>query len=213
MNLLNSNILKQLSYQQSSILYFDQTLNFIKNNKNNNFDEQGTYLFCYGSNSVEQLKERVSNPNLQAKKAYLPGYIRIFAGFSKKWNGGVASLKKVNENYLTKGSIVFLNNSELNKLDKFEGACKDATPYGRVNNIYHRKNLIVKDENHQDIQCITYIRNHDEWDKPPSEAYLEAIKNNLSPFWSELDDEQKIIIYNHQINKKGDFYNIKCAKV
>jgi len=150
---------------------------------------------------------------LEAKKAYLPGYIRIFAGFSKKWNGGVASLKKVNENYLTKGSIVFLNNIELNKLDKFEGACKDATPYGRVNNIYHRKNLIVKDENHQDIQCIAYIRNHDEWEKPPSEAYLEAIKNNLSPFWSELDDEQKIIIYDHQINKKGDFYNIKCAKV
>lgn len=195
------------------ILYFNELPQYQKNNYKFFLDEKGSYVFCYGSNSIEQLKERVSNPDLEAKKAYLPGYIRIFAGFSKKWNGGVASLKKVNENYLTKGSIVFLNNSELNKLDKFEGACKDATPYGRVNNIYHRKNLIVKDENHQDIECIAYIRNHDEWEKPPSEAYLRAIKNNLSPFWSELDDEQKIIIYDHQINKKGDFYNIKCAKV
>ena len=25
-------------------------------------------------------------------------------------------------------------------------------------------------------------------------------------FWSDLDEEQKIIIYDHQINKKGEFY-------
>lgn len=204
MNILNSQLEKQLSFKLNTIV-FEQLNNIQKNNIYNDENKE-TYLFCYGSNSVEQLKERVSNPYLEAKKAYLPGYIRIFAGYSKKWNGGVASLKKVNENYLTKGSIVLLNENELIKLDKFEGATKDATPFGRVNNIYYRKDLIVKDENHNDIKCIAYIKNDDQWLKEPSESYLNAIKKNVSPFWLDLDQEKKIIIYDHQVNKNGEFY-------
>lgn len=205
----NLSILKQFNYQSSSIVYFDQLPNYHKDNFNNLFNDKGSYIFCYGSNSLEQLKERVLNSNLEAKKAYLPGYIRIFAGYSKKWGGGVASLKKVNDNNVTKGSIVFLNENELSKLDKYEGALKDATPYGRVNNIYYRKEMIVKDENHNSIECVAYIKNNEQWVKPPSDSYLEAIKKNLSQFWSELDEGEKIIIYDHQNNKRGEFYKNK----
>ena len=50
--------------------------------------EERTPCFCFGSNSVAQLKERCKNDKLVAEAATLPGYRRIFAGKSAKWGGG-----------------------------------------------------------------------------------------------------------------------------
>ena len=200
MNILSQNLNNQLTIQ-------DQKYNTYLNSFNENFlsDEEIYYVFCYGSNSVEQLKKRVNNDNLIAHKAYLEGYVRYFAGYSKKWDGGVCSIKKTENEYITKGSIVKLTEDELSKLDKFEGALKDATPYGRINNVYHRKHIIAKNEFNHPIECVVYIRNDSTWIKPPSDAYLKAIKNNLSPFWCELDVDKKIIIFDHQLNQMGEF--------
>ena len=200
MNILSKNLNNQLTFQ-------DQKYNTYINSFNEQFlsHEEMYYVFCYGSNSVEQLKKRVNNNNLKAYKAYLEGYVRFFAGYSKKWDGGVCSIMKTENEYITKGSIVKLTEDELKKLDKFEGACKDATPYGRVNNVYYRKHIIVKNELDYPIECVVYIRNDPTWIKPPSDDYLKALKNNLSPFWSELDEDKKIIIFDHQLNQIGEF--------
>ena len=163
------------------------------------------YLFCYGSNSLNQLKKRLNKKILKSEKAYLPNYLRIFSGHSNKWNGGTASIIDVNENYYVKGSIVELNDFDLNKLDKFEGANKDPNPYSRVNNIYRRKYVNVIDSNGNKIQSITYIKNNHNWMSYPSEEYLRAVKENIQEYWPELDDSNKLFIYNNNLMLKGFF--------
>ena len=64
------------------------------------------YLFCYGSNNINQVRYRINNPDLKSYKGLLLDHIRIFAGKSKIWNnGGVASLKEKKEQNC-KGSYV-----------------------------------------------------------------------------------------------------------
>ena len=159
-------------------------------------------VFCYGSNSVHQLRERVGNQLLEAKKAFLPGYIRIFAGKSKKWKGGVASLQKAPFPTITKGSIVLLTEDELSKLDMFEGACKDATPFDRINNIYRRQFVFVIDNDYHLIECIVYIKNNKKWMTPPSQEYIIAIQKNIHLFW----ENDPILVVDHDLHKR--IYNL-----
>ena len=67
--------------------------------------DDGVLVFCFGSNGIEQLRERCKNPKLEAQKACLPGYSRIFAGTNARWNGAVASITEV-EGYEVRGSVV-----------------------------------------------------------------------------------------------------------
>ena len=61
--------------------------------------------FCFGSNSVAQLRERCQNDALVAEAATLPGYHRIYAGSSAKWGGGgVASLVAAKGSTATRAS-------------------------------------------------------------------------------------------------------------
>ena len=208
MNTLSYSLGKQLSHlpPHNLSLFSNEVHLKEKNEMNNHSFQDKIYLFCYGSNSLEQLKERVKNDNLEAFKAYLPGYVRIFAGYSKKWNGGVATLMKTQLNHGTKGSIVQLSEYELQKVDKFEGSLKDATPYGRVNNVYYRKHIKVKNEKNEEISCVVYLRNNTTWVETPSMSYLEAIKKNLLPFWFDLDENNKIIIYDEYLNKIDEYH-------
>ena len=47
-------------------------------------------VFSYGSNGIQQLRQRLKNSKLQFKPAILPNSLRIFCGASKNWEGGVA---------------------------------------------------------------------------------------------------------------------------
>ena len=79
-------------------------------------------LFCYGSNSIKQIKERINDTEnikeIEFQQAYLDNHVRIFAGKSIKWeDGAVASVyplvgKKVY------GIAVTLNDHQLQKLNK-----------------------------------------------------------------------------------------------
>lgn len=175
-----------------------------------NREEDGCYLFCYGSNSITQLKKRVNNNNLTSTKAYLPGHSLIFAGRSNKWNGGVASIIKVdtidNADVLVKGSIVYLRESEFIKLDKFEGSTKNKNPFSKINNLYRRKYITVKDKNDNDVLCISYIKNNLTWISYPSNDYLQAITNNLKQHWNEPKIFfNNIYILDGELNVKGHY--------
>ncbi len=189
-------------YDSSFFTKYSSDDNLINNYTQN---QVSYYLFCYGSNSLNQLKKRLNKKILKSEKAYLPNYLRIFSGHSNKWNGGTASIIDANENYYVKGSIVELNDFDLNRLDKFEGANKDPNPYSRVNNIYRRKYVNVIDSNGNKIQSITYIKNNHNWMSYPSEEYLRAVKENIQEYWPELDDSNKLFIYNNNLMLKGFF--------
>ena len=172
---------------------------------NDNINEFGYYLFSYGSNSLNQLKKRVKNNKLKGQKAYIEGYSRIFAGKSNKWNGGVATIIESEKSSIVKGSIVYLTESELVKLDSFEGANKNINPFSKINNLYRREYICANDENNNSINCITYIKNNTNWIKYPSNDYLEAIKNNLNEYWDELDDSNKLHIYDNNLTLIGKY--------
>lgn len=130
-------------------------------------------VFSYGSNSISQLRARVDNLTLQSHPGYINDYKRIFCNYSKKWNGGVATLIH-KKNIKTYGIIVYLTQEELEKLDSYE--------------INYRKELLdcyliqKNQEKDEKIDCIVYISNDNTWIKSPSQQYLIAIKVMLEEF-------------------------------
>jgi gamma-glutamylcyclotransferase (GGCT)/AIG2-like uncharacterized protein YtfP len=126
------------------------------------------FLFSYGSNSIEQLKDRLSIDRvLLYKKAYMKDYIRIFAGKSNKWNGCVASIypKKDKKVY---GIAIEISEDEINKLNAFESGYS-----------LEIKKIIIE-EDKEEIDCYVYIKKNNKLNLFPSESYLSAINKMLN---------------------------------
>ena len=160
--------------------------------------------FCFGSNSVAQLRERCQNDALVAEAATLPGYHRIFAGSSAKWGGGgVASLVAA-KGAACIGSIVRLSAAELDLLDRHEGIPTGSDPFsGAPPNRYRRQLVSVALADGQPLEAVAYIRNKHEWEAYPSEAYLSACHCNLSPFWPQLDADGAIVVLDEASAERG----------
>ncbi len=128
------------------------------------------HLFSYGSNNTRQLAERVgrTDPPFRAVKAILPNHVRIFAGYSSRWNGAPASVFPRHCSLVT-GTVVEISEEELEKLDSFE------TGYSRVQRTVYLQSL-------PNVPLIAhiYIKNeHYHREALPSPSYLEAINRNI----------------------------------
>ncbi len=78
------------------------------------------YYFAYGSNlSRKQMSERCPDA-LPKFAATLPNYRLIFTGWSRKWNGGVASIKP-SKGEKVMGGVYEITERCLRKLDGYEG--------------------------------------------------------------------------------------------
>eukprot|EP00316_Scyphosphaera_apsteinii_P012242 CAMPEP_0119318312 /NCGR_PEP_ID=MMETSP1333-20130426/46027_1 /TAXON_ID=418940 /ORGANISM="Scyphosphaera apsteinii, Strain RCC1455" /LENGTH=407 /DNA_ID=CAMNT_0007324457 /DNA_START=22 /DNA_END=1245 /DNA_ORIENTATION=- len=143
-------------------------------------------VFCYGSNGIEQMRERCRNPKLTARKARLPGSIRVFGGWSSRWGGAVASVLP-KHGHSVRGSIVDLSAEELALLDSFEAVKSSKEPYAREGAVYHRQDVIVLAESDGDqqtpIPAVMYVKTDLEWKGPPSAKYLAACVRNVAQFW------------------------------
>lgn len=122
-------------------------------------------VFSYGSNHINQLKKRVQRESdIEFNSAYLNNYTRIFAGFSKRWNGGVASVYPSAGNRVY-GSVFYLTMDEIEKLDQFEG--------GFVRTVL---NVMEKvDVEYRTTQAFLYLKIDPYFSHSPSEDYLNAI--------------------------------------
>ena len=127
-------------------------------------------VFCYGSNGVEQVRERCMNEAIKSEAARLVGWCRVFAGKSRKWDdGGVASIMRVGgvgsdggartgavtfsasatasatgtdiESTIF-GSVVWLSQAELELLDEHEG-CYEARSRDPSLNRYYRARVEI----------------------------------------------------------------------
>jgi len=137
-------------------------------------------LFSYGSNSLDQVKERINREgNIVCHPAYLDNFIRIFAGQSAKWNdGGVATIYPV-KGQKCYGLALEVTEDELLLMDEFE-------------NGYYRSIQKVRMENGKSIRVNIYIKKKNEFLYFPSEKYLEAINKMLNDRSSDKD--RKIMI-------------------
>ncbi len=120
------------------------------------------YYFAYGSNlNRKQMLERCpdSKPMFVAT---LHNYKLVFVGWSRRWRGGVASIKPFRGERVL-GAIYEVSEECLRRLDKYESS-------------YNRMNVRVFDEDGEPIEAITYIKTGQSEETQPSKGYLAVIQ-------------------------------------
>ena len=120
------------------------------------------YYFAYASNlSKKQMQERC--PDSQPKFiATLPNYQLVFAGWSRNWRGGVASIKPFLGEKVW-GAIYEVTEACLRQLDRHQAG-------------YQRLNVTVFDEDNEPHQAVTYIKSGRLEESLPSKEYLAIIR-------------------------------------
>ena len=123
------------------------------------------YYFAYASNlSHGQMSERCpdSQPRLRAT---LPNYKLIFAGWSRKWRSGTASIKPFQGEKVV-GAVYEISERDLRLLDKYENCPA----------IYNHLNVLVITEDGDAIRAVTYIKRQQSEETQPSREYLAVIQ-------------------------------------
>lgn len=137
-------------------------------------------LFCFGSNHPQQLTSRIGAPR-RIIPAYAPGYKRVFRGWSRNWEGGVASLK-VGRGRPAYGYVAIITKAQLEHMDRFEGVASGN---------YSRKKIeVIADD--APTKAWAYFSNSTAFN-PPSQRYLEAVAKTIGVFW-EIDSISEIVV-------------------
>lgn len=121
------------------------------------------YYFAYASNlNRRQMSERC--PDSKPKFiATLPNHKLIFAGWTRKWYGGTASIKPTKGEKVI-GAVYEVSESCLAKLDMHEGSK------------YRRRPVTVFTEFGEPVETVTYIMREQSEEEQPSQEYLEVIQ-------------------------------------
>lgn len=133
------------------------------------FDKCKKRVFCYGSNGIKQIEERTGARDLVAYPAYMPNMVRIFAGYSKRWNGGVAGLYP-KDGERCYGTVLELSERELERLDAYEGGYTREKKYAYIT---------LPDGSEIKMMCDVYIKTNVRFTHLPSLDYLHAIRIQL----------------------------------
>lgn len=103
-----------------------------------------------------------SKPKLVAT---LPNYKLVFVGWSRKWRGGVASIKPFRGERVP-GAVYEVSDRDLRRLDSYEGCPGN----------YNHLNVTVFGEIGEPIEAITYIWSGQLEETPPVKEYLAVIQ-------------------------------------
>ncbi len=123
------------------------------------------YYFAYASNlNRRQMAERC--PEAKPKfTATLPNWKLIFAGWSREWHGGKASIKPYRGEKVS-GAIYEVTEKDLKLLDGYEG----------YPDIYNRINVVVFTDAGDAIEVTTYVKVQQSEETQPSKEYLATIR-------------------------------------
>ena len=123
------------------------------------------YYFAYASNlNRKQMAERC--PDSQPKSiATLPNYKLIFAGWSRKWHGGAASIKPLQGEKVI-GAVYEISERDLRVLDKHEDCPA----------VYSQLNKMVIMEDGDRVEAVTHIKREQSEETRPSQEYLAIIQ-------------------------------------
>jgi hypothetical protein len=127
--------------------------------------KQLVYYFAYASNlNQKQMKERCpdSKPLFVAT---LPNYKLVFCNWSRKWRGGVASIKSFRGDRV-RGAIYEVSEACLRRLDRFEEG-------------YNRYKITVFNEDSESLEAITYVIAGRLEEAKPSPEYLAVVQQGL----------------------------------
>lgn len=123
------------------------------------------YYFAYASNlNKKQMLERApdSKPMFVAT---LPNYKLMFAGWSRRWHGGYATIA-LSRGDKVLGAIYEVSERDMRRLDTYEDCPMS----------YNRLNVTVFDEDNNPVEAVTYIRAGRMEETQPSKEYLAVIQ-------------------------------------
>jgi gamma-glutamylcyclotransferase (GGCT)/AIG2-like uncharacterized protein YtfP len=148
--------------------------------------EKTHLLFCYGSNNPAQLRKRIGEPK-SMEGAYAPSHSRVFRGWSKKWQGGVASLVPSTKRHAY-GYVAEVTEDQLALMDQYEGVASGN---------YVRKTIPVV-VNGEATKAIAYVSTSEEFNQP-TDAYLQAVLKTIRAFW-QVDGGVRDIVVAHAVS-------------
>lgn len=122
------------------------------------------YYFAYASNlSHKRMLERC--PDCKPKfTATLHHYKLIFCGWSRKWHGGVATIRAFRGGRVM-GGVYEISEKCLRSLDEQEG-------YPAV---YDRIKVTVTTKDNDLVEAVTYVKREQSEETQPSKEYLSVI--------------------------------------
>ena len=123
------------------------------------------YYFAYASNlNKKQMQERApeSKPMFIAT---LPNYKLVFAGWSRRWRGGIAAILLSRDDKVL-GALYEVSDRDLRRLDSYEDCPRS----------YNRINVTVFDEDGNPVKAVTYIKAGRVEETQPSKEYLAVIQ-------------------------------------
>jgi len=120
--------------------------------------------FAYAANLDKKLMKEHCPDSKPLFPARLPNYRLVFVGFSRKFQGGVASIIRTQGSKVP-GAIYEISEADLRHLDITEGYPQE----------YNRINVTVFDEDGTAIEAITYIKKGREEEGKPSKEYAAMI--------------------------------------
>lgn len=123
------------------------------------------YYFAYASNlNKKQMLERCpeSKPKFMAT---LANYKLTFTGWSRKWRGGMATIKPFTGEKVL-GAIYEITEKDLARLDSYEGYPSN----------YNHLNITVFNEDGNPIKALTYIKSGQLEETLPSKEYLSIVQ-------------------------------------
>jgi len=123
------------------------------------------HYFAYASNlNRKQMQERCPGGEPMFV-ATLPNYKLVFAGWSRQWRGGKASIKLFRGERVS-GAVYEVSERDLSQLDRYEGCPGN----------YSRLKVTVFDEDGRSVEAVTYIKSGQLEETPPSKEYLAVIQ-------------------------------------
>lgn len=132
------------------------------------------YYFAYASNlNRKQMRERC--PECKPMfVATLPNYKLVFAGWSRQWRGGIASIKRFGGEKVV-GGVYEVSEQDLRKLDRYERCPGD----------YNRLKVTVFDEDGNPVEAVTYIKSGQLEETSPTKEYVAVIQQGYKDW--EID--------------------------
>lgn len=126
------------------------------------------WYFAYGSNlNKNQICGRIGS-YYEARRAFLRDYELSFSGFSSRWNGGVATIRR-KDGQIVYGVLYLLDEKAIKILDECEGVPKR----------YERILVKICTENGEVFDAYTYILKGNPKPNKPSQQYIQTIVEGL----------------------------------
>ena len=168
-------------------------------------------IFSYGSNSAKQMHER-TGCTCSPIPAYLPEHVRIFAGYSARWDGAVASVHP-HAGGRVYGCAFKLTARQLRALDAYEGGyarCEREMTLLRSPDADDRASASTRDGQEYVRTCYVYIKANTTFseEEPPSLEYMRAIRRMLSERAAKAETKVLIrAVVNNEVTVVGHFWD------